>query len=123
MNEPNSGDEQMAEGVSVPGATQASIDELAKQLAAFQATVMTLLGPQGPQAMEMGELRKEIKKNEQANDTRFKALEQAVFQNKLSGGSEGESNKRRCLDLTGGEEGGERPWGGFGFWGSPWELD
>ena len=44
--------------------------------------IMVSLGPQGPQALEMGAIKEQMKQLEEKNEVRFKKLEETVYKNK-----------------------------------------
>ena len=46
-------------------------------------SIMMSLGPQGPQALEMGATKEQMKQSEEKNEVRFKKLEETVYQNKF----------------------------------------
>ena len=44
--------------------------------------IMMSLGPQGPQALEMGAIKGQMKVSDEKNEVRFKKLEETVYKNK-----------------------------------------
>ena len=84
--------------------------------------IMMSLGPQGPQALEMGAIKEQMKISEDKNEVRFKKLEATVYQNKNkevrfseSANKGGGANKRPREE---GEEGGDTDMGGASAAGS-----
>ena len=45
-------------------------------------SIMMSLGPQGPQALQMGAIKEQMKQSDEKNEVRFKKLEETLYQNK-----------------------------------------
>ena len=75
-------------------------------------SIMMSLGPQGPQALEMGAIKEQMKQSEEKNEVRFKKLEESVYKNKNNKevrfdettNKAGASNKRPCEESESGDD-------------------